>query len=995
MRLLGINTPEYWAIEKSRQCFGPEARDFVKNLIEAKTVWLETDPLASNEDKYHRWLRYVYYERYKVGVPGNKEKVNLSEQLLKEGYAEAEDYFPYGREADFKNLAETAKQKGLGLWNEQDCPGASEHGLVKPSARVVENQHSTYVSYKQDKIFYADYSPYIIKDDIHVSDGASLTIEPGAILKFDSSKRIRVYKGSLRAIASENKPIIFTSLKDDEAGEDSNNNGDNSQPNQNDWRGILLDASARNNLFFDYVTLRYAGDNNYPALKANKLSLVNIQHSQIYQNAGGLHFSEADVDISFSNIFDNFDPKLSIKRDVSQSGTLLSPAVKAINNWWGSASGPFSLLFNPDGKGTPVNGRVDFNPWLTQKFEIAPEVPSAKLDPVIIIPGIMGSWQVKGEWKIDPIFHTYNNLYQALRQAGYEPEKTVFTFPYQWRQINEITARELKDKIAEVKKICVCSKVDLIAHSMGGLAARYYIQTDDLYGDDVDQLIFLAVPHLGSPKAYLAWEGGELGIKQTDKLKKYIFQFEAVKNGYFSLQEYVYDKIKSTEQLLPVFDYLKDKNNGVLRAYPNKYPVNNFLETINTNLESLSVVSIKNYFADNKSNNTYTYYYVDKGSGISRKWQHGEVSRLEELKEGGDVELGAGDDTVPIFSAKWLEGLKSVEIDSDHTKIVTNAQNEIIKELTGEESSIFVNDSIVENYLFVRVYSPIDFLVVSPSGQTLGKNPDIGEIENQITGSFYSGFDTDLEFAVIPNPEAGDYQIEIIGTDMGDYQVVATFINSQIENETSFTGATTNGQRTQLALALKDSQVTLDKPAEAELTEPVVQNQQPTESESSETDSPQQNPTDTTDSVANLSSQPKLNETSQATDTADNIEETNENETNLEESISLNFTTSAKPLNEVLSVQNKQDFSNITNRNLGDVSAVEQEPELNQIEPETATGNLAAGSIKALSIEQNKVKSEGLGWIKADKTILILFGLLGSIAITYGWFWARHNKSSY
>ncbi len=41
--------------------------------------------------------------------------------------------------------------------------------------------------------------------------------------------------------------------------------------------------------------------------------------------------------------------------------------VNAVNNWWGSSSGPYHPLLNPDGTGDPVSDRVDFIPWMTEK----------------------------------------------------------------------------------------------------------------------------------------------------------------------------------------------------------------------------------------------------------------------------------------------------------------------------------------------------------------------------------------------------------------------------------------------------------------------------------------------------------------------------------------------------------------------------------------------------------------------------------------------------
>ncbi|WP_126428384.1 lipase family alpha/beta hydrolase [Brevibacillus marinus] len=86
--------------------------------------------------------------------------------------------------------------------------------------------------------------------------------------------------------------------------------------------------------------------------------------------------------------------------------------------------------------------------------------------------------------------------------AGYTPNKDLFIFEYENDYSVRIAAGHLEDVIEELKDHNIIDgDVNLLAHSMGGLVARYYVENLDGYYN-VDRLITLGTPHFGSDLAF-------------------------------------------------------------------------------------------------------------------------------------------------------------------------------------------------------------------------------------------------------------------------------------------------------------------------------------------------------------------------------------------------------------------------------------------------------------------------------------------------------------
>ena len=104
VRYIGVDTPESVQPDRPVECYGGEAAQKNKELVQGKRVILERD--VSDRDRFGRLLRYVYVD----GLFVNGE-------LVKSGYAKAARYPPDTKHHDaLTKLQEEAKRDNLGLW---------------------------------------------------------------------------------------------------------------------------------------------------------------------------------------------------------------------------------------------------------------------------------------------------------------------------------------------------------------------------------------------------------------------------------------------------------------------------------------------------------------------------------------------------------------------------------------------------------------------------------------------------------------------------------------------------------------------------------------------------------------------------------------------------------------------------------------------------------------------------------------------------------------
>lgn len=113
VRLIGIDSPETVHPQKEVECFGKEASQKLKEILEQQTIYLHADISQGDKDKYGRLLGYVFLQ--------DGTHVNL--RMIQEGYAYEYTYDePYLYQNSFKKAENDARNTKSGLW----APGACE-----------------------------------------------------------------------------------------------------------------------------------------------------------------------------------------------------------------------------------------------------------------------------------------------------------------------------------------------------------------------------------------------------------------------------------------------------------------------------------------------------------------------------------------------------------------------------------------------------------------------------------------------------------------------------------------------------------------------------------------------------------------------------------------------------------------------------------------------------------------------------------------------------
>jgi hypothetical protein len=242
----------------------------------------------------------------------------------------------------------------------------------------------------------------------------------------------------------------------------------------------------------------------------------------------------------------------------------------------------------------------------------------------------------------------YGRLLDAFKLWGYQvdpaspqPEDlAVYTFAYDWRQDNRISARQLGEAIQRWEKNHPGAKAWLIAHSNGGIVSRWYIQKEG--GDQhVGRLFLMGSPWDGAPKTIkMLMDGLEvLGMRRFNLWNLGVRMKEAIRS------------FPSFYQIVPVVNpFLRDEDNQEIDLFGNP----TWLDSERDRRYLADARQFNQDIAGDPGVDTICFYGTRKPTTTAGVVRVGGSGLFEDIQW---IETGAGDGTVPERSARhpWFQ----------------------------------------------------------------------------------------------------------------------------------------------------------------------------------------------------------------------------------------------------------------------------------------------------------------------------------------------------
>jgi pimeloyl-ACP methyl ester carboxylesterase len=641
-----------------------------------------------------------------------------------------------------------------------------------------------------------DDQDYLFKKGLKIEEGVEIFLKNGSKL---------MVEGDFEVLGTSDQPVIFKGVSEDL---------DNFSISVDQAsRTYITNAVFERGGYFDCLVFD-SKINIFQKVLAESclpkavLNIINsdelfINNSIFRKNYRSINIQEVGSGSLINNSFLYNEGEFEPMAVYSESETVINLK----SNCWMRPSGPTYEGY-PNGKGEKIEGNFSIE---------FPQECGSEFKPVILIPGIGGSWNwevmlenqiAPDRWEYAPATHFYDAWEDALESLGYQKNRDYFVNFYDWRKENSQSVEDfLKSTLEKVKAISFDEKYDIIAHSMGGLVTLDYL-TSEGYQDDIEKVVLQGTPLGGASKAYPVWEGGEIP-EDWSVMERYL-NFLSWKDENTELDNYdlIHKYIPSVKELLPLYDYIQDNESGEITA-------NWEMKEVNTYANDLlnKIFANENNFNFNDDllmiqgtgHDTSHIIKVDDYSGVNsdKLWLDGYPNPypLENDSNEGDGTVLNISSGVPIFKNITLDGVSHSDLPSQS-----------IQE-TGEFLGLSFEDKAyplnIKDKLLMIFACPIDIKVSDSDGNYIDKN------QPTIEGAYYysDGNDDGYRIIEIQNPEDENYSIEITGNSEGDYNSAIYNYSNENLYYNEFSGQIQQDEKISYSVALNNQDIIIEEMA--------------------------------------------------------------------------------------------------------------------------------------------------------------------------------------
>jgi len=392
-----------------------------------------------------------------------------------------------------------------------------------------------------------------------------------------------------------------------------------------------------------------------------------------------------------------------------------------------------------------------------------PPPPPPKPNPIVFVPGMLGSWSSKAlvlhqqtqpeDWILTPVFtdDLYRPVTETLKTTGLKENENLFVFPYDWRQNINFNAENLKNFLVnKVQPKNPNLKINLIGHSMGGMISSYCFEKVPDCTPLINKILTVGSPLKGALPAYRLWEGGS--YQDSDPLMNILMSVALRIEGspYLLKKDIVRQTMPGVKDLLPVFDYIQGRPYAQISS-DGKNPI---LESLQN--WSLDFKGKTHTFSSLQTNTDRTFQVTNPSNweSVLGLWTDGKpTSTLFE----------SGDGTV-LNSSSSISEIPNDNFPTKHANYFTRADV-----LSGVLNNFGLSGQPVVQ--IVDRTSFLAFLIHSPASIKI-----FDQNANQV------GTNVDDSFVILKNPiPNSNYFVELTGTGNGEYVLESYFASGSGE----------------------------------------------------------------------------------------------------------------------------------------------------------------------------------------------------------------------